>query len=76
MKRGNKMGKAIINVEGMSCKHCVNAITNALQAQPGITKVEVDLDAKTVTTEHDPTLSPIENIKAEIENQGFDIVES
>lgn len=33
-----------INVTGMSCQHCVGAVTRALEAVPGVTAVEVDLD--------------------------------
>lgn len=34
-----------LNVEGMSCMHCVKAVTEALSAVPGVTAVQdVDLE--------------------------------
>jgi copper chaperone len=68
-----KMTKSIINVDGMSCEHCVKAITKAVGALAGVFSVAVDLNAKTVAVEHDPALPP-DKIKTEIEDQGYDII--
>ncbi|MDR0570471.1 MAG: copper ion binding protein [Clostridiales Family XIII bacterium] len=68
------MEKIIIKVEGMSCEHCVNAVTRAVGALPGIGAVVVDLEAGTVAVEHDPLQSPEGKIKSEIEEQGYDVV--
>ena len=67
------MTKTVINVEGMACEHCVNAITKAVSALSGVEKVAVDLDAKTVTVDHDPETAPVQKIKDEIEDQGYDV---
>ena len=32
-----------VKIEGMSCQHCVKAVTKALEAIPGVTDVKVDL---------------------------------
>ena len=32
-----------LQVTGMSCQHCVGAVTKALQSVPGVTGVAVDL---------------------------------
>jgi copper ion binding protein len=37
------------NVEGMSCDHCVHAITGEVTKVDGVSGVDVDLSAKTVT---------------------------
>jgi copper chaperone len=63
----------IIKVEGMSCEHCVNAVTKAVSPLPGVSSVKVDLALGTVTVEHDPALTSVDKIKAEIEDQGYDI---
>ena len=68
------MEKTILRVDGMSCEHCVKAITKAVGALSGVAHVEVDLNAKTVTVEHDPIQSPLEKIKLEIEDQDYDVV--
>ena len=38
-----------LKVEGMTCGHCVRAVTRAVQALDPAARVEVDLGAKTVT---------------------------
>ncbi len=58
----------------MSCDHCVRAIAKAVGALPGIAGVSVDLKAGTVTVEYDPARSPLDKIKSEIEDQGYDVV--
>ncbi len=68
------MEKQIINVEGMSCEHCVNAITKAVNALDGVQSVDVNLKEKTVTVEYNSMKVSIDKIKEEIEEQGYDIV--
>jgi copper chaperone len=68
------MEKTVLRVDGMSCEHCVKAITKAVGALPGIDNVAVSLEANTVTVAYDPSQSPLDTIKAEIEDQGYDIV--
>ena len=67
------MEKTVINAGGMSCEHCVKAITKAVSALPGIGSVDVDLKAGTVTVEHDSGITDVAKIKAEIEDQGYDV---
>jgi copper chaperone len=69
-----KMAQTIINVEGMSCEHCVKAVTEATGALPGVENVSVDLTGGKVALEYDPVQSTIEEIKNAIEDQGFDVV--
>ncbi|HGM5581326.1 TPA: heavy-metal-associated domain-containing protein [Pseudomonas putida] len=38
----------VFNVQGMSCGHCVKAVTRAVQEQDAAAQVEVDLGAKQV----------------------------
>ncbi|VVO44144.1 heavy-metal-associated domain-containing protein [Pseudomonas fluorescens] len=41
----------VFNVQGMSCGHCVRAITQAIQAKDPAASVRVDLGAKEVGIE-------------------------
>jgi copper chaperone len=44
-----------LNVEGMSCMHCVKAVTEALSEVPGVTEVrEVSLEKGTASVEGAP----------------------
>ncbi len=68
------MEKITLNVEGMSCSHCVNAVKNAVAVLDGVSEVEVDLEGKTATvTYHGDEVSP-ERIKEAIEEEGYDVV--
>ncbi len=68
------MTKTVITVDGMSCEHCVNAVTKAVGALPGVSGAAVSLADKTATVEYDPSAVTIEDIKAAIEDQGYEVV--
>ncbi len=63
-----------LNVEGMSCMHCVNAVKSAVGSLPGISKVDVDLEGKKVAVEYDSNQVNIEKIKDKIEDAGYEVV--
>ncbi len=63
----------VLNVEGMSCGHCVNAVKTAVGALAGVGSVEVDLAAKKVTVDFDSVQVSLEQIAHAIEDQGFDV---
>ncbi len=68
------MEKKILNVEGMSCSHCVNAVTKALNALDGVSGVKVDLAEKKVTVDYDGEMVSLESIKQAIEEEGYEVV--
>lgn len=69
---GEETMQKIICVEGMMCKHCVKAVTNALQAVDGVEAVDVSLDEKkavvTLTKE-----VPDADLKAAVEAEDFTV---
>jgi copper chaperone len=60
----------VFNVEGMSCGHCVKAITQAVQAKDPAASVRVDLAAKEVGVESALT---IEQVIAAISDEGYGV---
>jgi copper chaperone len=60
-------------VPGVSCQHCVNAITKEVSALPGVQQVQVALDNKTVTVEHGEQINT-DQIVAAINEAGYDEV--
>lgn len=66
--------ESILKVDGMSCMHCVNAIKSSISALEGVSNVDVNLEGKTVTVQYDEIKTPLERIKEEIEEQGYDVV--
>jgi copper chaperone len=67
-----------IKVRGMSCQHCVNAVTKALRAIEGIQDVQVDLDQGTASfTQAGPVDLPVdlEVVKQAIIKAGYEVEE-
>ncbi|QKL00421.1 copper resistance protein CopZ [Pseudomonas sp. NY5710] len=58
----------VFNVQGMTCGHCVKAVTRAVQEQDAAAKVEVDLMAKQVRVQS--TLAQ-EQVLAAIRDEGY-----
>ena len=65
--------KKTLNIEGMSCMHCVNAVTKALNAVEGVEKTDVDLEAKTAIVELSGAVAD-ETLNAAIVEAGFSVV--
>ncbi|MGQ9531882.1 MAG: heavy-metal-associated domain-containing protein [Desulfotomaculales bacterium] len=60
-------------VPDMSCAHCEAAIKKALGALAGVSAVEVDLGAKRVRVDYDPTLTSPERIKRAVAEAGYTV---
>ncbi|MDR0862222.1 MAG: copper ion binding protein [Oscillospiraceae bacterium] len=67
------MAKAVINVEGMSCEHCVKNVTNAASGVHGVSAVKVDLKGGTATVEYDESVATLDAIKGAIVEKGYDV---
>lgn len=64
------------HVTGMTCGHCVDAVTQELTEVPGVTDVRIDLVAGgtstvSVTTDGDPDRSAV---AAAVDEAGYDLV--
>ncbi|KFZ43506.1 copper chaperone [Anoxybacillus flavithermus] len=62
-----------LQVQGMTCGHCKAAVTNALQALDGVSRVEVHLQEGTVDVDYDEIKVSVEKLKEAIEEQGYDV---
>ncbi|MEB3102318.1 copper chaperone CopZ [Ferviditalea candida] len=65
------MRNVTLQVEGMSCGHCVKAVEGAMKEIGASGKV--DLAAKTVAVEYDESKITLEQIKEAIEDQGYEV---
>lgn len=61
-----------IEVAGMTCQGCVNSLTRALTATPGVQSVAVTLEPAQASIEHDPATAPVARLRAVIEDAGFE----
>lgn len=66
------MRKKIL-IEGMSCEHCVKAVTEALGKLDGVGNVKVSLEEKNATVDTDGDISD-EAIKIAIKDAGYEVV--
>lgn len=63
------MNKATIVIQGMSCGHCVHAVSNALKRLDGVDVKDVQVGSATV--EYDPAVTSLETVNAAIEDAGY-----
>ena len=62
-----------LTVEGMSCQHCVRAVTTSVGGLEGVDGVDVSLEKGLVTVGFDPALVGVPAIKTAIEDQGYSV---
>lgn len=67
------MSQVTIQVDGMSCSHCVNAVEGALKKLPGVNAASVSLDNDNVAVEYEEGQVSLEKMKEAIEDQGYDV---
>jgi copper chaperone len=63
-----------IHVEGMTCDHCVETVTQAVNSLDGIRQVSVDLDKKQVSVEFDENRTNPDAISSKIIEVGFEVI--
>ncbi|AHV95247.1 copper ion binding protein [Paenibacillus sabinae] len=67
------MANVVLNVEGMSCGHCVSSVEKAVGNLGASAKA--DLASKTVAVDYDDSKLSVDAIKEAIEDQGYDVVQ-
>jgi copper chaperone len=67
------MEKKTLKVEGMSCEHCVKAVTKAAGELPGVKDLKIDLKGGTVSFNYDPAKITLKEIEAAIVDAGYDV---
>lgn len=66
--------KKVMNIEGMSCSHCENRVTNTLMDLEGVESVVVNLSEKTATVEADERVND-DLLKETVEDLGFEVLD-
>ena len=67
--------RATYTVTGMTCDHCVAAVSGEIGALPGVRAVEVDLPTGVVTVTSDAPL-PAELVAGAVDEAGYRLVAS
>ncbi len=68
------MNEITLNISGMSCSHCQNAVKNALMGVSGVEKAEVSLEKNNAEITYDATKVTVEMLKEAIEDEGYDVM--
>ncbi len=69
------MSTTSYTVVGMTCGHCVNAVTEEVSAVPGVTTVDVDLASGGLTV---TSTEPVDDdaVRAAVEEAGYSVAGS
>jgi copper chaperone len=66
------MSTASYTVVGMTCGHCVGAVTEEVSQVPGVTAVDVDLDSGGLTVHSE---APVDEnaVRVAVEEAGYEV---
>ena len=64
------MERLRLEIDGMSCDHCVRAVTTALRALPGVLVEEVAIGRATV--DYDPARTTPEQVMEAVADEGYE----
>jgi copper chaperone len=67
------MENITLNVAGMSCGHCVNAVEGSVGKLSGVQSVKVHLESGKVDVAYDTDKVSLDEIKETIDDQGYDV---
>jgi copper chaperone len=68
------VAQRVYTVSGMTCEHCVNAISSEVSGVAGVESVEVDLARGQVTVTGDGY--PDDEIRNAVDEAGYELIES
>ncbi len=68
------MTTSTYTVTGMTCGHCVNAVSSEVGKLPGVSDVAVDLATGTVTVTSETPLDP-QAVRAAVDEAGYELVD-
>lgn len=67
------MEKVTLNVQGMSCGHCVKAVESSVGELAGVETVKVNLEQAQVEVAYDDSKVTLDTIKETIDDQGYNV---
>ncbi len=69
------MEPLILNIEGMTCNHCVKSVKNSISSLSGVNNINVSLSENKVTLEYDKYTLTKEKIISAITNEGYRVLD-
>ncbi len=68
------MERLKLDIGGMSCEHCVNAVTKALSEVPGVTVEKVEIGSAEVV--YEPSQVTEQSILDAVNDEGYEAVQA
>ena len=65
------MATTELKVEGMTCDHCVQAVTGALQKLGGVERAQVDLNAGRARIDYDEAQTDVQEMIRAVSEEGY-----
>ena len=66
------MATTTLTIQGMTCGGCVKSVTNALQREAGVEKVDVVLEQGKATIDYDPAQTSPQQLAEVVDDIGFE----
>jgi copper chaperone len=73
-RRSELMAEKTYTVAGMTCDHCVNAVSGEVSAVAGVSDVAVDLAGGTVTVRGEGYTD--DEVRAAVDEAGYSVVDA
>jgi copper chaperone CopZ len=67
------MSQIILEVPDISCNHCAHTITEALQGEPGVQGVQVDIPGKLVQLDYDEATLNMAHLREVLDEEGYPV---
>lgn len=70
------MTTAVYKVQGMTCGHCVSAVTSEISALGGVSEVTIELNSGAVSDVHVTSAAALDEaaVRAAVDEAGFELV--
>jgi copper chaperone len=68
--------ESTITIEGMTCGHCVEGVTKALEALTGVSEVFVELEASSAELSYDTSVVGLSEITQAVADAGFTVTKT
>lgn len=65
------MSKIILKIDGITCGHCVESLTEGLSSLEGVQNVEVSLEQGQASIEYDEGQIGMEDLRARVSEIGY-----
>jgi copper chaperone len=65
------MSFATLRIEGMTCEHCVRAVTRALEGTDGVSRAKVDLQEGSARVEYDESRTSPQQLAKAVMEEGY-----